>query len=410
MSRKPVLVIGGGISGITAAVELAEAGREVILVEKLPYLGGNVARMNNYFPKLCPPSCGLEINFGRIRQNRRIRVITEASIKELSGTAGNFKANLKREPQYINDYCTACGKCAEVCPVTRLNPFNFGFDEIKAADLPHEMAFPMKYSIDGDYCLKQSCGKCLNVCFFNAINLNASPEEINLDVSSVIVATGWGSYDVSKIKGLANGQSKNIVTNLQFERLLSPSGPWKGKLLRPSDEKPAKEIVFVQCAGSRDQNHLPYCSSVCCSASLKHAITLREVYPDSHATICYIDLRVSGRNEDFLLKAEKNQGIDLVKGKVAWIEEDKETGDLIVEAEDILSGRKRKFRADLVVLAAGIVPEDPGIGITKTREGFAVSGQEPGINVVSCARMPMDVSASVKDATGAVLRALQITS
>ena len=405
---KPVLVIGGGISGITAAVELADAGREVVLIEKLPYLGGNVAMMNNYFPKLCPPTCGLEINFTRIRQNPRIRFFTETSIKDLSGSAGSFSAILHRDPQFIKDNCTACGKCAEVCPVTRPNKFNFELDSTKAAYLPYEMAFPMRYSIDGDYCTKTACARCVTECLYDAIDLEAVSEEITLEVSSVIVATGWKSYDASAIKELRYNESKNIVTNLQFERLLSPSGPGKGKVLRPSDNKPVKHVVFVQCAGSRDDNHLPYCSAVCCSASLKHALNLREISSDCKVTICYIDMRVSGRNEDFLNSVKENAGIDLVKGKVAGIESDNETDDLILEAEDILSGRKKHYRADLVVLATGIVPDDVSLDILKNREGFALPVQQPGIHVVSCARTPMDVSSSVKDATAAALKAIQI--
>jgi heterodisulfide reductase subunit A-like polyferredoxin len=204
------------------------------------------------------------------------------------------------------------------------------------------------------------------------------------------------------------GKSPDVVTNLQFERLLALSV--SGKVLRPSDGKPVKEVVFVQCAGSRDENHLPYCSAVCCSASLKQAITLREMIPGSHATICYTDLRVFGRNEDFLRRAEEEKGISLVKGKVADVDIDPSTGDLTLEAEDIMTGRKKKYKANLVVLATGIVPNDPGIGIRRNREGFLLTEQESGINVVACARAPMDVSASVKDATGAALKSLQIES
>ena len=404
MAGKPILVVGGGISGITAAVEAAETGREVVLVEKRPFLGGNVARMFNYFPKLCPPSCGLEINFRRIRQNRRIQILTETTVMELSGTAGNFRANLRLNPKYINDRCTACGKCAEVCPVSRPDDLNPGL-ETKAAYLPADMAFPMKYTIDGAFCKKEACRKCLEVCDYQSIDLSAQPEDRTLEVSSVVIATGWKSYDVSGIEGLNFSQSPDIVTNLLFERLLARSV--SGKVMRPSDGKPVKRVVFVQCAGSRDENHLPYCSAVCCSASLKHAITLRELSPESHATICYIDLRVSGRNEDFLRKAEINPGIDLVKGKVAVIEKDNDT--LIAIAEDVLSGKKKRYPADLIVLASGIVPEESLLPVVRDENGFALQEQAPGIFSVSCARAPMDVSSSVKDATGVVLKTIQIS-
>ncbi len=408
VKAKPILVIGGGISGITAAVELAEIGREIILIEKLPYLGGNVALMNNYFPKLCPPSCGLEINFNRIRNNSNIHIYTETIIKSVSGSPGNFKVVLQRAARYILDNCTACGKCAEVCPVIRPNAFNFGLDNTKAAYLPHDMAFPMKYHIDGNYCTKTSCALCLKACIYNAINLEAVPEEIILDVASLIVASGWKSYDAAKIKELKYTESKDIVTNLEFERLVSHSGPGKGILKRPSDNKTIKNVVFIQCAGSRDKNHLPYCSAVCCSASLKHALVLRELIPDSHVTICYIDLRVSGRNEDFLAKVQENPGIDLIKGKVAELKTNDKSGELIVEAEDIVSGRKKQYYADLVVLATGIVPEELLVQISRNNYGFALQDGTAGIYFASCAKMPMDVASSVKDATAAALKAIQV--
>lgn len=365
--------------------------------------------MNNYFPKLCPPSCGLEINFKRIRNNPLITVYTETILKSITGVPGNFSIILERAPRYIMDNCTACGKCTEVCPVTRPDQFNFGFTESKAVYLPHDMAFPMKYHIDEKFCRMTECALCLEACTYNAINLEALPEEIMINVSSLIVASGWKSYDPAKIKELNYTKSKNIVSNLQFERLLASAESEKGKLRRPSDKKEVKNVVFVQCAGSRDEKHLPYCSAVCCSASLKHAMVLRDAVPDSHVTICYIDLRVSGRNEDFLAKVEKDEKIKLVKGKVAEIEINHESDDLIVLAEDIISGQKKRYDADLVVLATGIVPEDLPSGISKDNYGFYPFGSEnPGIYFCSCTRMPMDVASSVKDATAAALKALQI--
>jgi quinone-modifying oxidoreductase, subunit QmoA len=407
MNTKSVLVIGGGISGVTTAVEIAEVGKEVILIEKMPYLGGNVVKFNNYFPKLCPPSCGLEINFRRIKQNPRIKYFTSTEVQEISGEKGDFKVKLKTAPQYVKNNCTACGKCVEVCPEERSNEFNYEFTKTKAIYLPHEMAFPYKFNIDDEFCKKEACNKCLEVCEYNAIDFSAKEEVKEIEVSSIVTATGWKNYDASKIENLNYSNSKNIITNVEFERFVATNGVNETKLLRPSDNTEPKKIAFVQCAGSRDENHLPYCSAVCCSASLKHALNIQEIYPKSELKIFYIDMRVSGRNEDFLVKIQDNKNIELVKGKVGKINEI-ENNNLILEAEDILSGQKIKYEADMVVLATGIVPSDINLNLNKDNNQFIKDEQIEGIIPVACSRKPMDVSASVKDATAAALKAIQI--
>jgi quinone-modifying oxidoreductase, subunit QmoA len=407
MSKRPILIIGGGISGITAAVEIAETGREVILAEKEAFLGGNVVKMNNYFPKLCPPACGLEINFRRIRQSGRIKLMVSSEVTRIEGEKGNFKVSLQTKPEFVRDTCTACGKCIEVCPEERPDTFNYGFSSTRAIYLPHDMAFPLKYTIDEAYCKKGACAKCVEVCEYDAIDLKAQSTSAELEVDSVVVATGWKNYNAGLLDGLHYTNFDNVVTNVEFERLIAPSGVNEGKLLRPSDKKVPLEIAFVQCAGSRDENHLPHCSAVCCPASLKHALSIQEKYPESKIKIFYIDLRVAGRNEDFLVKVQNNKNIELIKGKVARVEEIAESKNLVVEAEDILSGRKVKYEADLVVLATGIVPNVPEIGIKPKSSGFFEAQIMDGIYPVACCKKPMDVSASVKDATGAALKVIQ---
>lgn len=403
--QKPTLIIGGGISGVTAAVEIAEVGREVILVEKEAYLGGNVIQFNNYFPKLCPPACGLEINFRRIRQNPGIKTLTSTNVKKIEGKKGNFKVTISISPQYVKNNCTACGKCVEVCPEERPNAFNYNFDKTKAIYSPHEMAFPNKYSIDDAYCKKETCNKCVEVCEYNAIDLAAKKELSEIEVGSIIVATGWENYDATNIDNLNYESLDDVVTNVEFERILAPNGPTKGEILKPSDQQTAKEFAFVQCAGSRDENYLPYCSAVCCSASLKHALNIQEKYPESKVKIFYIDLRVSGRNEDFLNRVKENKNIELIKGKVAKIE--KGNGKIIVEAEDILQGKKNKYEVDMAILATGIVPQDLELTITNQEKEYGNIIQVEGISIAGCAKKPMDVSASVKDATGMALKAIQ---
>lgn len=403
----PILVIGGGIAGVTAAVELAETGKEVVLIEKDPFLGGNVVKMHSYFPKLCPPACGMEINFRRIRNNRRIRVMTESELVHVSGEPGRMTATVRSAPRLVNDLCTACGDCVTVCPEERPDTFNYNFGTTKTIYRNQPLAFPQKYTIDPGYCKGTACSKCTQVCSYDAIDLSAQPVEHILEIHSVIAATGWQPYDPSLVDGLNYNASKNIVTNVEFERLLSVTGPGEGKLVRPSDGKVPGSIAFVQCAGSRDRNHLPYCSAVCCSASLKHALNITEMLPGTKVTIFYIDLRVTGRNEDFLVRVENVKDIRLVKGKVGAVTPMEQGGGLLVEAEDIASGRKEKAMFDMVVLATGILPANGVPGMQKNKEGFNAAVQPGGMFTAGCATRPQDVAATVKDATGVALRAMQ---
>lgn len=410
-SNKPILVIGGGISGITTAIELAEVGRKVILVEKLPYLGGRVIKMNNYFPKLCPPTCGLEINFRRIKQNRNITIYPSTTLERIKGEKGNYLATININPQYINDNCTSCGKCSEVCPEERNNEFNYNLDKTKVAYLPHEMAYPWKYVIDEKRCKKESCNKCIEVCEYAAIDFSKQKEQVELEVSAVVLATGWEPYDKSKLESLTANNHPDVITNVILERLIAANGPTQGKLQKYSDKDEPKSIAFIQCAGSRDENHLSHCSAVCCSASIKQALTIAESYPELRVFIFYIDLRLSGRNEDILKKAESVKNITFVKGKAGKVELLKEQNALMVGAEDILSGKKSENIVDMVVLATGIKADKSGFTnlISQNAEEQFVNADllRDGIFAVSCTKKPMDVSASLKDATGAALKAIQ---
>ena len=264
---------------------------------------------------------------------------------------------MKLNPRYIDDKCTACNACAEACPVEVPNDFNYGLDKRKAAYIAHEQAFPFKYVIDDAGCKKAECSKCADACKYDAIHLDMKPEILKIKAGSIVLATGWKPYDASKIDNLGFGTSPNIITNVQMERLAAPNGPTKGRLVRPSDGKEVKSIAFVQCAGSRDENHLAFCSAVCCLASLKQATYVREQYPDSKAYMFYIDIRTPGTSyERFLNKIKEDENISLIKGKVAKVSEDPATGDIVVAAEDILAGGKVKVNVDLCVLATGMVP------------------------------------------------------
>lgn len=405
--QNTVLVIGGGISGMTAAVEAAETGCRVYLVEKLPYLGGQVARINEYFPKLCPPYCGLEINFKRIRNNPKIEILTSATVEEISGVAGDFNIRIKSGPEFVTGDCTACGECEAVCPVETSDPFNYGMTSRKAIALPHELAYPVRFHLDDAACNRESCKKCVDSCLYNAIQLDATPKTKEIKVNAVILSTGWKPYEPQNLEGFSWGKSPDVLTNVMMERLGAPNGPTEGKILKPSDQQPAKKIAFVQCAGSRDENHLPYCSAVCCSASLKQALYFTRQNKEYMADIFYIDLRVTGRNEDFLRKVEKNEQIRLLKGKVSNV--GLKEGRPVIDAEDILSGRKISADYDLVVLATGIVPEIPvSPGSDLDPDGFIIKESlEPGFSAGGCCCEPKDVAATVRESTGIVLSVLQ---
>lgn len=407
-----VVVIGGGISGITVAVEAAETGAYVTLIEKEPFIGGRVYRMHQYFPKLCSPLCGMEINFRRIKSNPNIKVITGAQVEEITGSRGNFGLKVKVGARLVNDNCTACNRCVDVCPVERENDFNYSMDKTKAVYIPHPMAYPSIYAIDETVCKGKECAKCVEECKYGAIKLDAKETTIDLKAGSVVYATGWKPYDAAKIDNLGFGKMPNVINNVMMERLAAPEGPTKGKIVRPSDGKEVKDIVFVQCAGSRDENHLPYCSAICCLASLKQATYVRNANPESKVTIFYIDIRTPGKYETFYNSVAKDENITLVKGKVAKISEDKATGDVLVTAEDIYGGGKKEQRADMVVLATGMVPsvngEMNGSPAITGEHGFLSAELQPdGIYSVGVARQPANVTSSLLDATGTALKTIQ---
>ena len=408
-----ILVVGGGISGLTTTLEAAEVGYEVFLIEKNPYLGGRVAQLNQYFPKLCPPTCGLEINFRRIKDNPRIKTFTLAEVGKVSGTPGHYDVTINLNPRYINEKCTCCGDCAKACQMEISNDFNFGIDKHKGAYLPFEMAFPARYVISPQIIGTEDAKRCLSACKYDAVDLDMKAKTIHLSVGAVVWATGWEPYDATKIDNLGFGRYPNIVTNMMLERLAAPNGPTKGKILRPSDEKEPKSIAFVQCAGSRDENHLPYCSYICCMASLKQTTYIRERYPDAEIYVFYIDLRAPGyRYERFYKKIKEDQKVHFVKGKVAEVSEDSDSKNITVVAENAVTGEKIRQTVELVVLATGMQPTaaqaKPSPDLKYTQDGFMINDFERGgMFAAGCANKPADVVSSNQNATGMALKAIQ---
>lgn len=408
-----ILVVGGGISGLTTTLEAAEAGYEVFLVEKNPYIGGRVAQLNQYFPKLCPPTCGLEINFRRIKDNPKVHILTLAEVEKVDGQPGNYEITVKLNPRMVNENCTACNDCVAVCPVERRNDFNFGMDTTKAIYLPFEMSLPMRYVIDPAVCRGSDCAKCVEACSYDAIDLNMEPNSITLNVGSIVWATGWNPYDASKMENLGFGKNENIVTNMMLERLASINGPTGGKILRPSDGKEPASVAFVQCAGSRDENHLAYCSYICCMASLKQATYVRERYPDAEIYIFYIDLRAPGlRYEKFYKTIKEDEKVFFIKGKVAEVIEDSNSKNITVVAENAVTGEKIKQTVEMVVLATGMQPTAADARLPAdlkyNNDGFIINDfDKDGMFAAGCANKPADVVSSNQNATGMALKAIQ---
>jgi quinone-modifying oxidoreductase subunit QmoA len=392
-----ILVVGSGMSGLTAAVEAAEAGYDTIIVEKNPYLGGRVAQLHHYFPKLCPPYCGLEINFRRIKQNPKARFFTMAEVESISGEEGNFDVGIKLSPRYVNETCTGCGKCAEACTLEIENGFNYGMDKTKAAYLPHDMAFPMRYVLDPVLIQSDEAQKVREACPYDAIDLDMVPKSLELKVGAIVWATGWKPYDANKLETYGFGQYADVITNVMMERMASWTGPTQGKILCPSDGRAPETVAFVQCAGSRDENHLPYCSGICCLASMKQANYVREQYPEAKVYIFFIDIRATDRLEDFYTKIKQDEN---------------RTKGLVLRVEDTTKESLHELSADLVVLAAGMQPntsETPlPIDVPYDDYGFVASQDaKAGIYAAGCARTPTFVSEVVQDWTAAALKAIQ---
>ncbi|MFL2809579.1 MAG: FAD-dependent oxidoreductase [bacterium] len=405
-----ILVIGGGISGVTTAIEASEVGKDVILVEKTPTLGGRVSGFHQYFPKLCPPTCGLEINYKRLRANPHVQVYTNSEVLSVTGDAGEFKVKVRKNPTFVNEKCVACDHCTDVCPSERSNDFNAGMDKTKSIFLPNKMAYPPRYVIDRPTC-ETGCSKCVDACKYGAIDLEMQVQEFEIEVTSVVVATGWKPYDAKNLTNLGFSSVPNVINNIMMERISSVSGPTKGQILRPSDQKPVETIAFVQCAGSRDENHLPYCSSICCLGSLKHTKYVLEQNPDAKIYIFYIDIRTPGKYEDFVAKVQAEKNVRMIKGKVAKISEG-ENGNVLVEAEDTHNLTKVHLEVDMIVLATGMESSLRGqekiAGIELDEYGFVPAElQKIGIFSAGVAKRPVDVNSSIQDSTGMALKAIQ---
>jgi len=415
-TNETILVVGGGISGMTAAIEAAECGKQVILVEKNPSLGGRVSQLYKYFPKLCFPTCGMEINLRRLKANRNLRVITLAEVVGVSGGAGNYGVQVKVSPRYVNESCTACGECAAAVESEFDDEFNYSLNKRKGAYLPFAMAYPQRYVLDPRIIGTPDAERAKAACKYDAVDLDMQEQVLELKVGAIIWATGWKPYDAAKIQPYGYDRYANVITSVEFERMMDPFGPTGGKLLRPSDGKEAKDVAFIQCAGSRDRNHLKHCSRICCMASLKQSTYLREQWGDEgKASIYYIDIRAIDRIEDFYQNVQADPNVRFIKSKVAGIIEDKATGNPVLEGVDTEGYHRYSNPHELVVLAIGMEPSVPRdafpMEVVVDEHGFIeADAANGGIFAAGCSSDALDVNRAVQSATASALRAIQVVN
>ena len=362
---KRALVIGGGIAGIQTALDIADAGFPVDIVETKPTIGGKMAQLDKTFPTLDCVACILTPKMVDVAQNEKIRIFSYSEVVDVRGFVGNFDVTIKKKARYVKeDICTGCGLCTEKCPQKKVpNEFNLGMDNRRAIYIPFAQAVPKVATIDANYCtmLKTGkCGVCAKVCTAGAIDYEAKDEFIEEKYGAVVVATGFNPISMDKFDEFAYSQSKDVITSLEFERLTNAAGPTAGKLLRPSDGEHPHTIVFVQCVGSRceacAEKGKEYCSKICCMYTAKHAMLTRDKYPDTDVYVFYIDVRTPGKAfDEFYRRAVEEYGVHYIKGMVGKVSP--EGNKLKVQASDLIAGKQLHIDADLVVLAAAIEPD-----------------------------------------------------
>ena len=360
---KRALVIGGGIAGIQTALDIAEAGFPVDIVEKEPTIGGKMAQLDKTFPTLDCAACILTPKMVDCAQNENIRILSFSEVEEVAGFVGNFTVKIRRKARYVDETkCTGCGLCTEKCPVKKVpNEFNLGMDQRRAVYIPFAQAVPKVARIDPDWCnmLKNGkCGLCSKVCTVGAIDYHQEDTFLEEHYGAIVAATGYEPIKVDRYDEYAYTQSKDVITSLEFERLTNAAGPTAGTLLRPSDGRHPHTIVFIQCVGSRcvPEKGKSYCSKICCMYTAKHAMLTREKYPDTDVYVFYIDVRTPGKNfDEFYRRAAEEYGVHYIKGAVGKVAP-RADGTLDVQAADLIMNEQLRINADLVVLAAAIEP------------------------------------------------------
>ena len=433
---KRALVIGGGIAGITAALDIADAGFPVDIVEKDYTVGGKMAKLDKTFPTLDCASCIVTPKMTEVSQNPNIRILSASEVCRVSGYIGNFEIDIKRHPRYVDETkCTGCGACIEKCPNKKVpNAFNLGLNNRKAIDIPFAQAVPKVANIDANYCLHMKglangkdnvCGFCEKACAAGAIKFDQKEEIITEKYGAIIVATGYNPISLEKFDEYAYNQSPDVVSSLEFERLCNASGPTNGHLLRPSDGKEPKTIVFVQCVGSRcsadsTKGH-EYCSKICCMYTAKHAILTRDHYPDTNCYVFYIDVRTPGKLfDEFYRRAVEQYGVHYIKGQVGKVTPQSD-GTLDVQGSDLILNKQVHIKADMVVLAASIEADKSArplatmLTTSMDNNDFfleahaklrPVESPTAGIFLAGCCQGPKDIPETVAQSSGAAAKAI----
>ena len=428
---RQALVIGGGIAGMNAALNLADMGIKVYLVEKRPTIGGHMAQLDKTFPTLDCSICIEGPVMVDVYRHPNIELITYAEVKEVNGFVGNFRVKVEKKPRYIlEDKCTGCGECATGgpetpgCPIDVPNEFDMQLGPRKAIYVPFGQAVPLVYTIDRDHCIE--CYKCVDACGERAaIDFEMKPEEIELNVGTIIVATGYEIYVPTEKNLFGYGQHDNVITALELERLINAAGPTGGEVVRMSDGKVPKRVAFIQCVGSRDINLHEYCSGFCCMYALKNSVLLKQHHPETEIFIFFIDIRAPFKGFEEFYRRVRELGVTFIRGQPVEIREDPETKNLLLRAEDIDIGAPVEVEADLVVLSTAAEPGPDSeslartLNITRGPDGFFLESHPKlkpidtateGIFLAGSAQAPKDIPYSVSQGTGAAARAGRILS
>ncbi len=421
-----VLIIGGGIAGIQAALDVADQGVRAYLIERSPSIGGHMAMLDKTFPTLDCSLCILTPKMVDVARHPNITLLAYCELLDVKKAEKGFEVRVLKKPRYVDESkCTGCGLCMEKCPVRVPSEFEQGLGMRRAIYMPFPQAVPRKATIDPDHCLYLTRGKCRvceRVCPAGAIDFEQKPQEITLHVGAIIVATGFRLVDISGLSEYGFGRFKNVITALQLERLINAAGPTGGELVRPSDGRRPRRVAFIQCVGSRDKRlGNPYCSRVCCMYAAKNAVLLREHWPEMEVVIYYMDLRAYGKGfEEFVERAREEFGVKFVRGRVARIEEDPATRNLWLSVEDTETGRVTHEEFDLVVLSVGLAPAEGSerlaklLGLKMDEYGF-FEGPDPkgnpttgveGVFICGCAAGPKDIPDSVAEASAAAMQAV----
>lgn len=417
------LVIGGGVAGMQAALDIADQNYQVVLVEKTPSVGGVMAMLDKTFPTLDCSACILTPRLSEVSRHPNIKLLTYSEVTEITGEAGDFRVKvLKKARKVLEDKCSGCGDCVPHCPIQVKNEFDQGLGYRKAIYIGFPQSTPLIYTIDTDNCIK--CELCVKSCERDAIDLTMEDEEIEIPVGAIIIATGYELFDVSRYRRLGYGRFKNVINALEYERLINASGPTGGNLMRLSDGKIPKSIGFVQCVGARDvKEGVPYCSRVCCMYGVKNAVMAKELQHENvkDVTVYYADIRAYGKGfEEFYQMSKKRFGIKFIRGRVAEINEDSKTRDVIISAENTETSELLEQKHELVVLCPGILPPRDlkelaeKVGLNVGPDGFIaiehpasnpVDTNIPGVYVAGCAESAKDIPDSVAAGSAAAMRA-----